>query len=138
MEKNKELEAAFQQAFKNYKQTGKKEYWDEMFIRVQNACNAKLATQLKGIYREDFEELVLDATITLMNQLKKKLKEEPDFQIKSLISYVSLPTYYTLYNPKQQMIDKTITEADLGLYNEIENCRYFIGGIDEEVFAEEW
>lgn len=128
------LEADFQDAYKNWRSTKDKKEWDKMFMLVQNACKAKLSVKLKNIYREDFEEIVLDSTLKVMNALKNR-----DGEIDRLFNYVGLFVHFTLYNPEKEFEDKLIKETDLGLYNDLgDSVGRFIGEEDEEVFAEEW
>lgn len=108
------LESDFQEVYKKWRLTKDKKEWDKMFMLVQNACKAKLSVKLKNIYREDFDEIVLDSTLKVMNALKNR-----DGEIDRLFNYVGLFVHFTMYNPTKEFEDKLIKETDLGLYNEL-------------------
>lgn len=125
------LENDFQDAYKNWRSTKDKKEWDKLFFLVQNACRSKLSVKLKNIYREDFDEIVLDSTLKVMNALKNRSGE-----IDRIFNYVGLFVHFTLYNQERKFQDNLIKETDLGLYNELGDI---IGERDnEEIFAEEW
>lgn len=132
------LETDFQEACKSWRLTGSKKEWDKMFLLVQNACKAKLSVKLKNVYREDFDEIVLDSTLKVMNALKNKDWNRCG-KIDRLFNYVGLFVHFTLYNPIKEFEDKLIKETDLGLYNDLgDGIRILMGEIDnDEVFAEE-
>lgn len=113
------LESDFQICWRLYNETKDVKYWNELFFRVQNACNAVLSKKLKGIFREDFEEIVLDATCVVMRQLQNR-SDKNQLEIASLINYVFKPAYFTLYNNKRAFQDNIIVETDMNLlYNEL-------------------
>lgn len=126
-----ELEAEFQNALASYKATKSKKDWDKMFLLVQNACNAFLGKKLRNVYRPDFDDIVMEATIKVMQTIKNKLTKE-NFEVRRLINYVSLPAYFTLYNPKRAFEDKLINETDLVLYNDLSVFGKSIGDEDED------
>lgn len=121
------LENDFQDAYRNWRLTKSKKEWDKMFLLVQNACKAKLSVKLKNIYREDFEEIVLDSTLKVMNALKNR-----DGEIDRLFNYVGLFVHFTLYNPEKKFEDSLVKETDLGLYNSLSDI---IGEKEDEVFT---
>lgn len=131
------LEADFQECWKNFNETKSKKYWDELFLRVQNACKAVLSKKLKGIFREDFDEVVLDATCTVMKQLKNR-SDKKEVDIASLINYVFKPAYFTLYNPKRAFQDNIIKETDLNLYNSLGDLTNGEYEYEEDIRTEEW
>lgn len=126
----KKLENDFQDAYRSWRLTKSKKDWDKMFMLVHNACKAKLSVKLKNIYREDFDEIVLDSALKVMNALKNR-----DGEIDRLFNYVGLFVHFTLYNPVKEFEDKLVKETDLGLYNELGDI---LGEENEKVFAEEW
>lgn len=106
------LERNFQDAYKNWRLDRSKKEWDRLFGLVQNACKAKLSVKLKNIYREDFDEIVLDSTLKVMNALKNR-----DGEIDRLFNYVGLFVHFTLYNNERKFEDNLVLETDMCLYN---------------------
>lgn len=122
------LESDFQDAYHKWRSTKDKKEWDKVFLLVKNACKSKLSVKLKNIYREDFEEIVLDSTLKVMNALKNRNGE-----IDRLFNYVGLFVHFTLYNKIKEFEDKLIKETDLCLYNDLgDGVGRFIGEEEDD------
>lgn len=55
----------------SYRLSGKKSDWDLLFLGVQKCCGACVKKNLRGVYREDVEELTVDATCMVMRRLER-------------------------------------------------------------------
>jgi len=121
MKKNiEELEAKFQTAlaFKNEK---------EMYVLICACCENILKKLLTGFpKRNDFEDLVFEATTKCYKRLMNHLEKDSNYKVENLCNFCFLSTYFTLRNPKRQFEDANLSYEELteagwnGTYEELD------------------
>ncbi len=120
-----ERQAEFDKAYKEYLDTGSKEAWHTMFIRVSDACsNIAKRLMIGKPYNPMTEQRALDAAIIVMDRLKR-LRYYPV----TLSSYCYLPTYKELFDMKSVRYDRLECISDSWVYN---NAEYANEEINEE------
>lgn len=105
------------------------EAWHEMFDLVYDASEAAVKKRLKGIYRPDIDEIILDTAMNVMKSLKKTKEKKEVFELKNkLVSFCSLHALYPLYN-KQERFENSMLSLNR-LYEEggdavLESCKKY-------------
>lgn len=97
-----------------------KEKYDKIFIMLHNASWGafKLVIQKKGIYRNDAEELCLNAVVRILPRLSLWRQNDIKLNI-GIISLMCQEIKYQLFNKKIQHIDK-----EYSLEEYLENKKY--------------
>lgn len=103
-----EQERLFQEAISDWEISGSKAAWDRMWIRVHECCRALALKIAPG--KDKVEERAMDATITVMDRIKR-LNKHPN----KLSSYCFWPVVGALQGPKAKKED-----MELALQDEIE------------------
>lgn len=86
----------------------------KMFYCIEKCCRYILGHITAGFPpRDDFDDLVLDATTVQANRLFNTLEQNPDYQVGNLCNYLWLGVVYTLRNPKMAFNDKNISYESL-------------------------
>lgn len=104
-----EQELEFQYYLKLYRQDPKKEYRDQLWIRVYEACKAKLSAYYKNVPNHPyFEDRVLDSVEKVMRYIL-----DNGVNPENLGKYVAWPVYGSAYDKKAIEIDSTISYDEL-------------------------
>lgn len=102
----KEREELFQKHWKE-------KDWLSIWYDIEFAVSNLTKKNCKFHYRADFDEIVEEATLTIWSRLKKKVEADPNFELKSLINYCYLPTYFTMKNPKKQFEESLVSLEEM-------------------------
>lgn len=98
-----EQELEFQAALSDYR-NGNKKALDIIWIRVYEACKAKIACYYKGIPNLNFHDRVLDATEKVMRYIT-----ENGANPRILGKYVAWPCYGSAYSKKAVQEDSELS-----------------------------
>lgn len=98
-----EQEEEFQHYLRLYRQEPKKEYADKLWLRVYEACKAKLSTYYKNIYNPNFEDRVMESTETVMRYIMNGADPL------CLGKYVAWPVYGAAYGKKAVREDSELS-----------------------------
>lgn len=101
--KMKELDFYHQQNI--YNKTQSKESLDKMFFYVKDAVESSIKKKLNGVKRKDVDDLVMDATLYVMQRYDKN----PKYHIDYLLTAAHFASLYILYNKKQKMLDNELS-----------------------------
>lgn len=104
-EELKEQEELFYKLQDKYNETKDKECWDKMFFMVHRAINASIKQKLKGVRRNDVDDLTMDATIKVMSRYQKP----QGYNITNLLCAAHFAALDILYNKKQQQVDRELS-----------------------------
>lgn len=112
------LEYEFYRDQKEYNQTKSKQAWDRMFHHIHFAVYTAMKARMrslsrKGVIRDDLDDLVMDATVNIMERYTKP----KGYEIKYLLTTADYAALGALHNPKQKFFDSQIS---LEAYNEYE------------------
>lgn len=100
----------FQELQQSYKSTQSKESWEMLWLYVQDVLSNSLKKKLKGVYRSDYEDMLIEGTISIMSRYKKS----EDYNIQYLPALTALVSRNLVYNKKQQREDREVSYE--GLY----------------------
>lgn len=110
MRKPSESDLLFKQTFEEYTKTKSKESKDILFNLLFECNKAMMSKMLKGVQREDFRDLVMDATIRgFPKVLRGKVRDR-------LVSFCYWDCLAILYDKKQQFNDKIKTFSEVNYY----------------------
>lgn len=93
-----EKELHFQASLASYRSTGGKEYRDQVFFCVQEACYAVAKKLLGKVRCKDFSDKVLDATCVVMARLDRN---GPGDTPRKLTTFCYMYVLKAFYNPKE-------------------------------------
>ena len=108
-------ENAFQEAYTHWSIYKDKVSYDEIWIRVYEACKAMAKKMLKVSLSDDvFHDRLMDAVekvihYTTENHLNKKRQLVPPTRPKRLITYVALPVAGAFFGPKAVKEDTEVS-----------------------------
>lgn len=83
----------------------KKQCWDRMFVLMLHAVTAAIKSKLKGVLRNDIEDLALEATCQVMN----RYTTIENYAVQYLLATARFAAIGVLYNEKQQFYDKMLS-----------------------------
>lgn len=107
---NKEEEEYFYKVQETYLATGEKEAWHQMFFIIQKCIKSAILKCLKRtqVKRDDLDDLVMDATLRLMQRYLRPQKHI----VTHLLTSARFEALNVLYNPKQKFNDSVQRFSD--------------------------
>lgn len=99
---------------------------DTLFKCCHRMCHASMLKLTKGVKRDDIDDLILDATIRVVNQIRKRgLYDNP-------VTQCYFSCLAIIRDAKQQFNDRILTFTELGELNEkkARAKRFFCGEDD--------
>lgn len=111
-EEIEELNQRFIELQNKYKEEPNKKTWDEMFF-IAYDCALNTLKKKAGRYRNDLEDLAVDATCTLLERIKHGTRKDHDWRVGSLPTCLHYIVLKILYNQQTVFEEKVLVDDEL-------------------------